>query len=518
MNNNDSLSIDVLAQRVGQLGLDEIAESWAHQGASGKPVEVVILGEFNHGKSSLLNAMFGVNVLPYGITPTTQIDTCIYFGAEQRHVEAICSNQCIQRWDWNTWSVQNHASLMESLKKQSVDRIHIYLEIQPWKTDCVFMDTPGLNEAIFARESFIRKYLLHADILIFVLDANQPLTGNEQKLLTDLVGQYPSNQRILVINKCDRLDDDEKLDVCDYVENTLYPAIKNERFYMVSAKKKDEGDLQELIEYLDHEITYQKDNYVNCALGKQIAEMSNILELFLVIFNQLRHLSKDKLKYLAAPKSLSSVTREDVAFVIHELNHDNARMKEQIVREFELFKIEFLKAMPREIDISQIELTEKYFEDFIDEKYSDFADECVHRLSPYFEHRDHLIFERLAHCEKMSVPAWVSFMPVEYYKKHSVPTGAFDDMDHLFSWSLPLPGVLASRVERPRREALKKMAAAAIERRASGYLEVFEESLDQWLEKEISLISEYGLLLGEDISRMSRKLLSDDCTFEDWME
>ncbi|MBO4350647.1 MAG: dynamin family protein [Proteobacteria bacterium] len=516
--NNEPISIDVLAQRVGLLGLDEIAKSWAHQGSSGRPVEVVVVGEFNHGKSSLLNALFGINVLPYGITPTTQIDTCIFFGAGERHVEAICSNQCIQSWDWNTWSAQNHASLMESLKKQSVDRIHIYLEIQPWKTDCVFMDTPGLNEAVFARESFIRKYLLYADILIFVLDANQPLTGNEQKLLTELVGRYPSNRRILVINKCDRLDDDEKLDVCNYVENTLFPAINNERFYMVSAKKKDQGDLQELIDYLNHEITYQKDNFAKYSLEKQLAEMSNILESLLVVFNQLRHSSKERLKHLVAKDSRTAVTREDVAFVIHELNHDHARMKEQIMREYELFKDEFLKAMPREIDISQIESTEKYFEDFIDEKYSEFADECIRRLSPYFEHRDRLIFDRLAHCEEMSVPAWVSFKPVEYYKKHSVPTGAFDEMNHLFSWSLPLPGVLASRVERPRREAFKKMAATAIERRASGYLEVFEESLNRWLEREISLISEHGLLLGDYIRRMSRKILADDYTLEDWME
>ena len=518
MNNNDSLSIDVLAQRARQLGLDEIANSWGRLGASEKPVEVVILGEFNHGKSSLLNALFGVDVLPYGITPTTQIDTCIHFVAAQRYVEAICANECIQRWDWDVWLAQNHVSLMASLKNQSVDRIDIYLEIQPWKADCVFMDTPGLNEAIFARESFIQKYLLHADILIFVLDANQPLTGNEQKLLSDLVEHYASNQRILVINKCDRLDDDEKLDVCNYVENTLSPVMNNERFYMVSAKKKKQGDLQELCEYINVEIANQKENYEKYAQGKHISEMTNILESFLEIFNQLRHYSKEELKYIVQKKSQSAVTREDVAFVIHELNHDCTRMKEQIKRDFELFKIDFLKAMPREIDITQIELTEKYFEDFIDEKFCEFADESVLRLSPYFEHRDRLIFERLAHCEKLKIPAWVSFKPVDYYKKHSVPTGAFDDMSHFFSWNLPLPGVLASRVERPRRESLKKMAAAAIERRTSGYLEVFEESLDRWIERSISLMSEHGSRLGDDIRRMCRKILSEDFTIEDWME
>ena len=42
---------------------------------------VVVLGEFNHGKSTFINALLGESVLPVGITPTTAVLTHIAHGA-----------------------------------------------------------------------------------------------------------------------------------------------------------------------------------------------------------------------------------------------------------------------------------------------------------------------------------------------------------------------------------------------------------------------------------------------------
>ena len=213
-----------------------------------------------------------------------------------------------------------------------------------------------------------------------------------------------------------------------------------------------------------------------------------------------------------------SVSSDDVAYVIRELNHELVRMKEQVVRDIELFKLDFVKAMPREIDIAQMDAAEKYFEDFIDERFSKFSDDCMKRLAPFFEHINSIIVERLTRCRVLSVPAVSTLGAVEYYKKHASPTGAFDDTGRFSGWSLPLPGMIASRIERPRRETLKKMAAEAIGRRAAGYTEVFTESLNEWIDRLTSLICEHGMLLAGYIRRMGRTVYANDYTFEDWME
>src|SRR5262245_46402164 len=48
---------------------------------------LVVLGEFNHGKSTFVNAMLGKEVLPVGITPTTaSINHVVYADTPRAHV------------------------------------------------------------------------------------------------------------------------------------------------------------------------------------------------------------------------------------------------------------------------------------------------------------------------------------------------------------------------------------------------------------------------------------------------
>src|SRR3954466_2822374 len=73
-----------LAERVGARSLG------AHLGADlVKKLEadrfhLVVVGEFNHGKSTFVNALLGANVLPVGVTPTTAVIHHLEYSAEPR--------------------------------------------------------------------------------------------------------------------------------------------------------------------------------------------------------------------------------------------------------------------------------------------------------------------------------------------------------------------------------------------------------------------------------------------------
>src|SRR3954470_20386635 len=45
---------------------------------------LVVGGEFNHGKSTFVNALLGANVLPVGVTPTTAVIHHLEYAAEPR--------------------------------------------------------------------------------------------------------------------------------------------------------------------------------------------------------------------------------------------------------------------------------------------------------------------------------------------------------------------------------------------------------------------------------------------------
>lgn len=48
---------------------------------------LVVLGEFNHGKTSFVNALLEGEVLPTGVTPTTAVLHTLSFGERRAHVE-----------------------------------------------------------------------------------------------------------------------------------------------------------------------------------------------------------------------------------------------------------------------------------------------------------------------------------------------------------------------------------------------------------------------------------------------
>src|SRR6185503_18654708 len=58
----DSLGAKTLRDRVDRDLVKKLEEDRFH---------LVVVGEFNHGKSSFVNALLGESVLPVGVTPTT---------------------------------------------------------------------------------------------------------------------------------------------------------------------------------------------------------------------------------------------------------------------------------------------------------------------------------------------------------------------------------------------------------------------------------------------------------------
>ena len=209
---------DLLLELGKKLGLKSLTDAWKSQELElrNPRVQMVILGEFNHGKSSLINGLIGESVLPFGVTPTTQIDTCIRFGNPERIVIAYSGNNEVCRWTWDEWLKTENRSMPGTEQSQIIDRLEILLDSEPFESCCIIMDTPGLNEAFLSRESYLRRYINRADLLIFVFDANQVMTHTEQTVIRELADGLASSQRILVINKCDRLDEEEWLDILPF--------------------------------------------------------------------------------------------------------------------------------------------------------------------------------------------------------------------------------------------------------------------------------------------------------------
>ena len=148
---------------------------------------LVVVGEFNSGKSAFINALLGQKILLEGATPTTsQIDVLQYGPDHQRTVTSKYQHL-----------VTYPAAL---LKEMSI------------------VDTPGTNAIIREHEQITTHFIPRADLVIFITSADRPFTESERQFLLQI--KEWGKKILLVINKADIIQNiSDRVEVTQYVSN-----------------------------------------------------------------------------------------------------------------------------------------------------------------------------------------------------------------------------------------------------------------------------------------------------------
>lgn len=159
----------------------------AHQ--LGELFLLVIVGEFNSGKSAFINALVGEEVMPEGVTPTTAVINLLRYGPEQ--TEAMLPDGIIQR----TFPA-------EFLKEITV------------------VDTPGTNAIIREHEALTQSFVPRSDLVLFVTSADRPFTESEREFMSEI--REWGKKIVIILNKIDLLrDEDSKQKVVAFVRDSI---------------------------------------------------------------------------------------------------------------------------------------------------------------------------------------------------------------------------------------------------------------------------------------------------------
>lgn len=166
---------------------------------------LVVVGEYNSGKSTFINALLGDEVFAMGDLPTTRAISILRYG-NAGAPETIAEN------------VQLYHYPLEALR------------------DLDIVDTPGTNSIERMEEAITREFVPRADLLLFVTSLLQPLTASELDFLTHI--REWGKKVVFVVNGIDRRNDDEQLTrVREYLgrEVTARLGVTAPTVYMISA-------------------------------------------------------------------------------------------------------------------------------------------------------------------------------------------------------------------------------------------------------------------------------------------
>ncbi|GAP14668.1 small GTP-binding protein [Longilinea arvoryzae] len=154
---------------------------------------LVIVGEFNSGKSAFINALLGQKLLKEGVTPTTTQINILRFGdkSEQSRIE------------------ENHQV--------------IFLPIE-LLSEISIVDTPGTNAVIREHEEITTHFVPRADLVLFITSADRPFTESERHFLQCI--RDWGKKVVLVVNKIDLFQsEDELTQVATFVRENAFSLL-----------------------------------------------------------------------------------------------------------------------------------------------------------------------------------------------------------------------------------------------------------------------------------------------------
>lgn len=154
---------------------------------------LVIVGEFNAGKSSFINALLGERLLKEGVTPTTTQINIIRYSDENQ----------------------------ETLKDKNILVIGAPI---PVLHEISIVDTPGTNAVIRKHEEITSQFVPRSDLVLFVTSADRPLSESERAFLQQI--RDWGKKLVIVLNKIDLLQNDDEVEqVKDFIKDNSFALL-----------------------------------------------------------------------------------------------------------------------------------------------------------------------------------------------------------------------------------------------------------------------------------------------------
>ncbi|KAJ4968941.1 hypothetical protein NE237_015642 [Protea cynaroides] len=183
-----------------------------------EPFLLVIVGEFNSGKSTFINALLGRRYLKEGVVPTTNEITLLRYSELGSHGQEHC--------------------------ERKPDGLFVCSMPAPILKEMNLVDTPGTNVILRRQQRLTEEFVPRADLVLFVISADRPLTESEVDFLRYI--QQWKKKVVFVLNKSDIYQSTSELEeAIAFIKGNAQKLLNTEHvtLYPVSARSALEAKL-----------------------------------------------------------------------------------------------------------------------------------------------------------------------------------------------------------------------------------------------------------------------------------
>ena len=148
---------------------------------TGLRLYVAVIGEFKRGKTTLINALLGDDLLPTGVLPVTAVPTLVRFGTRPRATLRLLDGTevAIAIGELHGYlTEQENPRNREGVREAIIEYPTPLLE-----SGLILVDTPGTGSVHLHNTQAAVDFLPRVDVALVVLSVDAPLSDSESGLL-----------------------------------------------------------------------------------------------------------------------------------------------------------------------------------------------------------------------------------------------------------------------------------------------------------------------------------------------
>jgi predicted GTPase len=349
---------------------------------------LVVVGEFNHGKTTFVNALLGKHVLPVGVTPTTAAIHHIRW-AERPEAFVVSVNgerRAIPFDEAKRFAVGGGAST------QDVDYLEIGYPAPLLKERILLVDTPGVNDLSLQRADITYSYIPRADAVLFLLDAGQILKESERVFLNEKLLKASRDKIVFIITKWDLLSPDEQREALAYAKNHLSTLVKQPAVFPVGAEAAlasstaNENGLPELLAYLTRFLAEERGRILlDNALGEGLT-VSQLLSKGIDARRRSIQMKTDEIdRRIAALENDLAGRTGTIEERRTQIRADVAATKTSAHKDLERFVDDVCRQLPSVIDSAKAQDLKQYLPAFLEDAFKQWAEEETKEIAVQLE-------------------------------------------------------------------------------------------------------------------------------------